>query len=83
MPYIIAAQQVLSQPYTSMGSPLFATVTAPAAVEAVVPAAVCSVDDSCYMQQQPQQQYDNHQQQYDHYQQLGSACGAHSLTKES
>jgi hypothetical protein len=57
MPYIIAAQQVLSQRYTSLGSPLYTAVAAP------VPVNACYTD-SDYMQLQPQQQrYSYHQQQ--------------------
>jgi hypothetical protein len=61
MPYIIAAQQVLSQPYTSLRSPLYTAIAVP------VPVDPCNTD-SAYMQQQPQQQYysHHHQQQRQH-----------------
>eukprot|EP00953_Heterococcus_sp_UTEX-ZZ885_P024709 13498-Heterococcus_DN1.PRE.3 len=42
MLYVMAAQQVLSQPYTSLGSPLFATVTAAESTAVVTPAAVAA-----------------------------------------
>jgi hypothetical protein len=94
MLYVMAAQQVLSQPYTSLGSPLFATVTAAESTAVVTPAAVAAAaaapaaavcnTDYVYTQQQPQQQYySQQQQQFDQFQQLSdSADQVHNLTEK-